>query len=141
MSNEEAQEQKIEPRVTKLEGSFSLLQLELEQTNKILGKIDQTLEKQVEASFDLRLLAQKFESHLDRHKEDYKTIHEIDKEIKDGIRPITLKNLLTYAAVVIIGFGVYIEVKATSLETKFELCNQKTDDNKNQITYLKGRIK
>jgi hypothetical protein len=133
--------QEIEPRVTRLEGSFNLLQQELQQTNKILGKIDETLEKQVEASFDLRLLAQKFESHLDRHKEDYKAIHEIDKEIKDGIRPITLKNLLIYAAVVIIGFGVYIEVKATSLETKFELCNLKADDNKNQITYLKGRIK
>lgn len=133
--------QEIEPRVTRLEGSFNMLQLELQQTNKILGKIDETLEKQVEASFDIKLLAQKFEDHLSRHKEDYKTMHEIDKEIKDGIRPVTLKGLLIYAVVVIIGFGVYIEVKATSLDTKFELCNQKNQDNTNQITYLKGRIK
>lgn len=133
--------QEIEPRVTKLEGSFNILQLELKQTNKILGKIDETLEKQVQASFDIRLLAQKFEDHLARHKEDYKTIHEMDKEIKDGIRPVTLKGLLIYAVFVIVGFGVYIEVKATGLDTKFELCNQKINENKNQITYLKGRIK
>lgn len=131
----------IEPRVTRLEGSFNLLQLELKQTNKILEKIDETLEKQVQASFDIKLLAQKFEDHLDRHKADYTTTHNIDKEIKDGIRPITLKNLLAYAAVVIISFGVYMEVKATSLETKFELCNQRVEENKNQITYVKGRIK
>ena len=133
--------QEIEPRVTKLEGSFNILQLELKQTNKILGKIDETLEKQVQASFDIRLLAQKFDDHIDRHKEDYKAMHEIDKEIKDGIRPITLKNLLVYAAIVIISFGVYIEVKATSLETKTEINKQKIEDNKNQITYLEGRIK
>jgi len=133
--------QEIEPRVTKLEGSFNILQLELKQTNKILGKIDETLEKQVQASFDIRLLAQKFDDHIDRHKTDYKTMHEIDKEIKDGIRPITLKNLLVYAAFVIISFGVYIEVKATALETKTEINKQKIEDNKNQITHLKGRIK
>lgn len=131
----------IEPRVTKLEGSFNILQLELKQTNKILGKIDETLEKQVQASFDIRLLAQKFDNHIERHKEDYKTIHEIDKEIKDGIRPITLKNLLVYAALLIISFGIYIEVKATGLETKFELCNQKIEVNTGQINYVKGRIK
>lgn len=133
--------QEIEPRVTRLEGSFNMLQLELQQTNKILGKIDETLEKQVEASFDIKLLAQKFEDHLSRHKEDYKIMREIDKEIKDGVRPITLKNLLVYAVVVILSFGIYIEVKATSLETKFELCSEKINENKNQITYLKGRIK
>lgn len=133
--------QEIEPRVTRLEGSFNMLQLELQQTNKILGKIDETLEKQVEASFDLKLLAQKFDNHVDRHKEDYRTIHEIDKEIKDGIRPVTLKSLLIYAAGIIIVFGVYLEVKATGLDTKFELCNQKIQSNENQITYLKGRIK
>lgn len=133
--------QEIEPRVTKLEGSFNILQLELKQTNKILGKIDETLEKQVQASFDIRLLAQKFENHLDRHKEDYKAIHEIDKELKDGIRPVTLKNLLVYAALLIISFGIYIEVKATSLDTKMEINSQRIDENKEQISYVKGRIK
>ena len=131
----------IEPRVTKLEGSFNILQLELKQTNKILGKIDETLEKQVQVSFDTRLLAQKFEDHLDRHKEDYKAIHEIDKELKDGIRPVTLKNLLIYGVLLIVGFGTYIEVKSSTLQTKTEVLNQKIEDNKNQITYLKGRIK
>lgn len=131
----------IEPRVTKLEGSFNILQLELKQTNKILGKIDETLEKQVQASFDIRLLAQKFEDHIDRHKEDYKAIHEIDKELKDGIRPVTLKNLLVYAALLIISFGIYIEVKATSLDTKMEINSQRIDENKEQISYVKGRIK
>lgn len=131
----------IEPRVTRLEGSFNILQVELQQTNKILGKIDETLEKQVQVSVDFKLLAQKFENHLERHKDDYTAIHAIDRELKDGVRPVTLKNLLIYACVLVISFGVYIEVKATNLEIKAELCHQKVEDNKNQITYLKGRIK
>lgn len=129
----------------------------------------------------------KFIKHLDNliplhHIADSisKRLEIVEKEQSEGIKPKTLKELLKYSALVIIGFGTWIalmffavdktitahielqkatianiEKNADKQSIKIEILNNKTEelqkksdidgdkinDNKNQITYLKGRIK
>ena len=84
---------------------------------------------------------------------------ELENENKLGVRPKTLKNLLVFAATIIIGFGstatvfyfsldktlashiVQTEEKCKALIKEMESIKAKTQDNKNQITYLKGSKK
>lgn len=101
----------IEPRLRRLEDSHGILSSELGQINKTLTKIEIAIEKQNEIHMDVRLLSQKFESHVLLHHEDFKIIEKLEDEIKQGIRPITLKNLLVYAVVLLISFGTYLEMK------------------------------
>lgn len=101
----------VEPRLRRLEDSHGVLASQLGQINKTLTKIEIAIEKQNEIHMDVRLLSQKFESHVVSHNEDMKQVDRIDEEMKQGIRPVTLKALLVYAAVLIISFGTYLEMK------------------------------
>lgn len=61
-------------------------------------------------------------------------LESFEQEQKKGIRPVTLKELLIGGAIIIIGFGTWVTIAHFSNDTRI-------NDNKNQITYLKGRIK
>ncbi len=76
-------------------------------------------------------------------------IADLESENEKGIRPQTLKHMLIYAGISIVGFGTYItlytfsidkELSTHEAEYKSEVkqMNEKITDNKNQITYLKG---
>lgn len=63
-----------------------------------------------------------------------KRLENLEEEAVKGIRPETLKNLLKWAVAIILGFGTWITLAHFGLI-------EKVNDNKNQINYLKGRIK
>jgi len=85
-----------------------------------------------------------------------KRVKDLERESESGIKPITLKNILSYALFCLVAFGTWItfftfdtdknisthiaeyksEIKNTNYEIK-EL-KKKENNNKNQITYLKG---
>jgi len=62
----------MEPRVSRLENSHSMLQQELHQMNKTLSKIETAIEKQNEISADIRLLRQEFKGHAQLEEESTK---------------------------------------------------------------------
>ena len=148
-----------ENRIQLLENNHNLLSSELKQTNETLREIKTAIEKQNEIHTDIRLLTQKFDSHIESHKRDDEKINELKEQQENGIRPDTLKNLLIYAAIVIITYGSFLTMFIFALDKSFSnhivsdtirekiIDNElkknedKSSDNKNQITYLKGRIK
>ena len=86
-------------------------------------------------------------------------VETLEGDARDGVRPRTLKELLMYATIILLGFGSWITLmyfsmdkilsahielqdeRDTRTDIKMDKQNSKIEDNKNQITYLKGRIK
>lgn len=79
-------------------------------------------------------------------------VSDLETESENGVRPVTLKHLLIYAVMVAIGFGTWITLYVFSIDKGIsshivvsdEIIKEMRDDidyNKNQVTYLKGRLK
>lgn len=79
-------------------------------------------------------------------------IEALENEANQGIRPVTLKNILAAVSVIVISFGTWTTLMIFALDKS--LSNHQTmssqviekfiediQDNKNQIIYLKGRLK
>ena len=79
-------------------------------------------------------------------------ITDLEDESKQGVRPSTLKSILISVGFVLLSFGTWVTIFCFNIDK--ELSNHKTlsmeiqkqqqediQDTKNQITYVKGRIK
>lgn len=79
-------------------------------------------------------------------------ITDLEDESKQGVRPSTLKSILISVGFILLSFGTWVTIFCFNIDK--ELSNHKTlsmeiqkqqqediQDNKNQITYVKGRIK
>ncbi len=91
-----------------------------------------------------------------RIKSTNKRVKDLEEEGISGIRPNTLKHILSYAALCLIGFGAWItlyifdidktiathiaesKTEQKNTDSKIKELNTNQNQNKNQITYLKG---
>lgn len=112
-------------------------------------------------SKDVEKLVNQFEKLIPVHEMiknlDLK-IDELKKDIDDGIKPKTLKNLLVITFSIVISFGTWTVLNIFNIKKDVDLhttlgeehermlldrlgdIDKNIEDNRNQITYNKGRI-
>lgn len=121
--------------------------------------IAESVKKIVEVKHHMEMMEQRQE---DRHiqlkeadKLNREEIKEIRRELDAGIRPKTLKGILIWAGLSIISFGIWITLYTFAIDKyldasiatqkeknkNFDKYREEIEYNRNQITYLKGRIK
>lgn len=118
--------------------AISGLEKTQEITTKNVDKLVSNMEKLIPVHEELKNLGMR--------------ITDLEDESKQGVRPSTLKSILISVGFVLLSFGTWVTVFCFNIDK--ELSNHKTlsievqkqqqediQDNKNQITYIKGRIK
>lgn len=112
-------------------------------------------------SKDVEKLVNQFEKLIPVHemiKNLNLKIDELKKDIDDGIKPKTLKNLLVITFSIVISFGTWTVLNIFNIKKDVDLhttlgeehermlldrlgdIDKNIEDNRNQITYNKGRI-
>ena len=145
--SEEDTEERRSPSQATIDNTVAIGQLTTisERTTKDIDRLVTHIEK-------ILPVHEKLEAIEDRVKV-------LEREASDGVRPKTLKNFLIWVAFIMISYAGWFTVDYFSLKEKFtshsdvqkekeiELKSWKKkalkrdNYNKNQITYLKGRIK
>lgn len=124
-----------------------------------LTKIEKTQEVTVNNVNKLSLTVDKLASWDEKMRNSNLRLSNIEQEIDEGVKPKTLKSFLIGFLTFLISFLSWLSLYTLSMDKNFtkEEVKQKelnknfkedlnrlfhlSNDNKNQITYLKGRIK
>lgn len=144
------------------EGQLAMQQ-EVHNIGVSVESIALSVEKLVEVQSNMKLMEQRTEDrHLQLKEADKRQnvrIDEVRKDIDDGIKPKTLKYILFACLSTLIGYGIWVTLylftidklftsyvaaqteRNKSFEKDLGHTYERTNENKNQITYLKGRIK
>lgn len=117
--------------------AISGLEKTQEITTKNVDKLVSNMEKLIPVHEELKNLGMR--------------ITDLEDESKQGVRPSTLKSILISVGFILLSFGTWVTVFCFNIDK--ELSNHKTlsmevqkqqqediQDNKSQITYIKGRI-
>lgn len=128
----------VDKTIQNLVKVVAVLERTQENTNKNVDKLVSNMDKLIPIHEILNSIEKRLAS--------------IEDENKAGIRPSLLKGILATSCFILIGFETWVTVTIFGLDK--ELSNHKTlsmevqkqqqediQDNKNQITYIKGRIK
>ncbi len=70
-----------------------------------------------------------------------KRVDDLEEENKLGIRSSTLKNILGAIFFLLVTFGTWLVISIFTVQKDISLLQNSIIEDKNQITYLKGRLK
>lgn len=124
-----------------------------------LSKMEKSQEITIKNVDKLSLFINKLAPWDERMKNSTSRISQIEKDIDEGVKPKTLKNLLVGGLTVLIAYLSWLSLSILAIDKEYTKTETKqieinksmkkdilrlndiTNDNKNQITYLKGRLK
>ena len=156
MATEDKRLDNLEEGLRKTQDSMLLMSKDIHSMNLSITSIASSMETLVKVQQDMKVMEERVEI---RHREYKEKIKNLEEESKEGIRPRTLKNILIFSATIIIGFGSWITLMYMGIDRMIEthIAEHRADNrylgdklkylddaingNKNQITYLKGRLK
>lgn len=136
--HETARLDKLEDSLRKTQDSMLLMSKDVHQMNSSVESIAHSIRALVKIQQDLKILEERNEQRHIQLKEADKAIHNridgLETIIDDGIKPKTLKGILSFSIVIILSFASFVTI--------FIFTNDKNiSNNANQISYLKGRLK
>ena len=135
---ETARLDKLEDSLRKTQDSMLLMSKDVHQMNMSINSIDKSIEVLVHIQQDLRVIEERNEQRHLQLKEADKVIHKridnLQAVVEEGVKPKTLKGVLTWVSITLVSFGCWVVILSFSNDKEIAI-------NAKEISYLKGRLK
>ena len=135
---ETARLDKLEDSLRKTQDSMLLMSKDVHQMNMSINSIAKSIEALVHIQQDLRVIDERNEQRHLQLKEADKVIHRrldnLQAVVEEGVKPKTLKGILTWVSITLVSFGCWVVILSFSNDKEIAI-------NAKEISYLKGRLK
>ena len=135
---ETARLDKLEDSLRKTQDSMLLMSKDVHQMNMSINSIAKSIEVLVHIQQDLRVIEERNEQRHLQLKEADKVIHRrldnLQVVVEEGVKPKTLKGVLTWVSITLVSFGCWVVILSFSNDKEIAI-------NAKEISYLKGRLK
>jgi len=135
---ETARLDKLEDSLRKTQDSMLLMSKDVHQMNMSINGIAKSIEALVHIQQDLRVIDERNEQRHLQLKEADKVIHKridnLQAVVEEGVKPKTLKGILTWVSITLVSFGCWVVILSFSNDKEIAI-------NAKEISYLKGRLK
>ena len=135
---ETARLDKLEDSLRKTQDSMLLMSKDVHQMNMSINSIAKSIEVLVHIQQDLRVIEERNEQRHLQLKEADKVIHKridnLQVVVEEGVKPKTLKGILTWVSITLVSFGCWVVILSFSNDKEIAI-------NAKEISYLKGRLK
>ena len=135
---ETARLDKLEDSLRKTQDSMLLMSKDVHQMNMSINSIAKSIEALVHIQQDLRVIDERNEQRHLQLKEADKVIHRrldnLQVVVEEGVKPKTLKGILTWVSITLVSFGCWVVILSFSNDKEIAI-------NAKEISYLKGRLK
>ena len=135
---ETARLDKLEDSLRKTQDSMLLMSKDVHQMNMSINSIAKSIEVLVHIQQDLRVIDERNEQRHLQLKEADKVIHKridnLQAVVEEGVKPKTLKGILTWVSITLVSFGCWVVILSFSNDKEIAI-------NAKEISYLKGRLK
>lgn len=135
---ETARLDKLEDSLRKTQDSMLLMSKDVHQMNMSINSIAKSIEALVHIQQDLRVIDERNEQRHLQLKEADKVIHRrldnLQVVVEEGVKPKTLKGVLTWVSITLVSFGCWVVILSFSNDKEIAI-------NAKEISYLKGRLK
>ena len=135
---ETARLDKLEDSLRKTQDSMLLMSKDVHQMNMSINSIAKSIEALVHIQQDLRVIDERNEQRHLQLKEADKVIHKridnLQAVVEEGVKPKTLKGILTWVSITLVSFGCWVVILSFSNDKEIAI-------NAKEISYLKGRLK
>ena len=135
---ETARLDKLEDSLRKTQDSMLLMSKDVHQMNMSINSIAKSIEALVHIQQDLRVIDERNEQRHLQLKEADKVIHKridnLQAVVEEGVKPKTLKGVLTWVSITLVSFGCWVVILSFSNDKEIAI-------NAKEISYLKGRLK
>jgi hypothetical protein len=135
---ETARLDKLEDSLRKTQDSMLLMSKDVHQMNMSINSIAKSIEALVHIQQDLRVIDERNEQRHLQLKEADKVIHRridnLQAVVEEGVKPKTLKGVLTWVSITLVSFGCWVVILSFSNDKEIAI-------NAKEISYLKGRLK
>ncbi len=135
---ETARLDKLEDSLRKTQDSMLLMSKDVHQMNMSINSIAKSIEALVHIQQDLRVIDERNEQRHLQLKEADKVIHKridnLQVVVEEGVKPKTLKGILTWVSITLVSFGCWVVILSFSNDKEIAI-------NAKEISYLKGRLK
>lgn len=135
---ETARLDKLEDSLRKTQDSMLLMSKDVHQMNMSINSIAKSIEVLVHIQQDLRVIDERNEQRHLQLKEADKVIHRrldnLQIVVEEGVKPKTLKGVLTWVSITLVSFGCWVVILSFSNDKEIAI-------NAKEISYLKGRLK
>ena len=135
---ETARLDKLEDSLRKTQDSMLLMSKDVHQMNMSINSIAKSIEALVHIQQDLRVIEERNEQRHLQLKEADKVIHKridnLQAVVEEGVKPKTLKGILTWVSITLVSFGCWVVILSFSNDKEIAI-------NAKEISYLKGRLK
>ena len=135
---ETARLDKLEDSLRKTQDSMLLMSKDVHQMNMSINSIAKSIEALVHIQQDLRVIEERNEQRHLQLKEADKVIHKridnLQAVVEEGVKPKTLKGVLTWVSITLVSFGCWVVILSFSNDKEIAI-------NAKEISYLKGRLK
>jgi hypothetical protein len=135
---ETARLDKLEDSLRKTQDSMLLMSKDVHQMNMSINSIAKSIEALVHIQQDLRVIDERNEQRHLQLKEADKVIHRrldnLQIVVEEGVKPKTLKGVLTWVSITLVSFGCWVVILSFSNDKEIAI-------NAKEISYLKGRLK
>jgi hypothetical protein len=135
---ETARLDKLEDSLRKTQDSMLLMSKDVHQMNMSINSIAKSIEVLVHIQQDLRVIEERNEQRHLQLKEADKVIHKridnLQAVVEEGVKPKTLKGILTWVSITLVSFGCWVVILSFSNDKEIAI-------NAKEISYLKGRLK
>ena len=135
---ETARLDKLEDSLRKTQDSMLLMSKDVHQMNMSINSIAKSIEVLVHIQQDLRVIEERNEQRHLQLKEADKVIHKridnLQVVVEEGVKPKTLKGVLTWVSITLVSFGCWVVILSFSNDKEIAI-------NAKEISYLKGRLK
>ena len=135
---ETARLDKLEDSLRKTQDSMLLMSKDVHQMNMSINSIAKSIEVLVHIQQDLRVIDERNEQRHLQLKEADKVIHRrldnLQVVVEEGVKPKTLKGILTWVSITLVSFGCWVVILSFSNDKEIAI-------NAKEISYLKGRLK
>ena len=135
---ETARLDKLEDSLRKTQDSMLLMSKDVHQMNMSINSIAKSIEVLVHIQQDLRVIEERNEQRHLQLKEADKVIHKridnLQAVVEEGVKPKTLKGILTWVSITQVSFGCWVVILSFSNDKEIAI-------NAKEISYLKGRLK